>query len=75
MKNMKNPMEIKMVYGLSMPDKINYSHHCERCEYSKFDHYVEGAPGAVYTCNHPDKENIEGCPLEELNVHKTISIK
>ena len=59
---MKDPMEAKM---MDENNQINYSHYCERCNYNKFDHYVNGAPGAVYTCNHPDKEKFEECPLEE----------
>jgi hypothetical protein len=38
---------------------------CSKCDYGQFDHYVEGAPRTVYTCEHPNKENIEeDCPLE-----------
>jgi len=50
---------------------------CENCKYGVLDHYVAGAPVGVYTCGHPqaqefwDKNDGEGCPLEDKNEHTT----
>jgi len=49
---------------------------CSQCEHREFDHYVEGAPTAVYTCGHTNalevwvKYNGEICPIDEDNRKK-----
>lgn len=46
---------------------------CENCKYGIQDHYVNGAPTAVYTCGHPNAYEIwaeydgEFCPAEIEN--------
>ena len=43
--------------------------NCEECKHGVLDHYVEGSPRAVYTCNHPYGLTYEGdCRLDNPTI-------
>ena len=59
--------------------------NCEECPYGEYDHYVEGSPCAVYTCNHTERyvcdkcqdkincrecDDVDTCPMELQSLQK-----